>query len=127
MMIDQDEKMKTFLIDGWYDCGKPETLLETNRYLLEKIHHEVAVDGSIIIPPVFISDSVTIENSIIGPFVSIADNSFISNSVIKNSIINKNAVVKNILLTESLVGDKASINGKFNKLNVGDSSEIDFS
>jgi glucose-1-phosphate thymidylyltransferase len=126
MMIDRDEKMRTFLIDGWYDCGKPETLLETNRYLLERIHHEITVDGSIIIPPVFIADSVSIENSIIGPFVSIADNSFISNSVIKNSIVNKNAIVKNILLVESLIGDKASVNGKFNKLNVGDSSEIDF-
>jgi glucose-1-phosphate thymidylyltransferase len=126
MMIDRKEKMRTFLIDGWYDCGKPETLLETNRYLLERIHHEITVDGSIIIPPVFIADSVSIENSIIGPFVSIADNSFISNSVIKNSIVNKNSVVKNILLIESLIGDKASVNGKFNKLNVGDSSEIDF-
>ncbi|MCX7918654.1 MAG: sugar phosphate nucleotidyltransferase [bacterium] len=127
MMIERDEKIKTFLIDGWYDCGKPETLLETNRYILEQIHHEVSVEGSIIIPPVFIADTVTIENSIIGPYVSIADNSFISNSVIKNSIINKNAVVKNILLAESVVGDKASVNGKFNKLNVGDSSEVDFS
>lgn len=32
-MINNKEKMRTYYIDGWLDCGKPETLLETNRYL----------------------------------------------------------------------------------------------
>jgi glucose-1-phosphate thymidylyltransferase len=126
-MIDKGEKMKTFLVDGWYDCGKLETLLQTNRFLLDDYKKKTVIKGSIVIPPVFIAPSVTVENSVIGPYVSIADNTVVSNAIIKDTIINKNAVVKNILLTESLIGDNALVNGKLHKLNVGDSSEVDFS
>jgi len=126
-MIRHGEKLKTFLVDGWYDCGKLETLLQTNRYLLDQYKRKISIQGSIIIPPVFISDSVVLENCVIGPYVSIADNTLVTNAVIKDTIINKNAVVKNILLTESLIGDNALVNGKLHRLNVGDSSEVDFS
>lgn len=126
-MINRGEKMKTFLVDGWYDCGKLETLLQTNRFLLDGFKRKTSIPGSIVIPPVSIAPTVTIENCVIGPYVSIADNTVVSNSVIKDTIINKNAVVKNILLTESLIGDNAIVNGKLHRLNVGDSSEVDFS
>src|SRR3989304_10039914 len=36
MMLDDGEKIKTFDVNGWYDCGKPETLLSTNKFLLDK-------------------------------------------------------------------------------------------
>ena len=34
--LEKGEKMKAVEIDGWYGCGKPESLLATNRYLLQK-------------------------------------------------------------------------------------------
>jgi len=126
-MINQGEKMKTFLVDGWYDCGKLETLLQTNRFLLDGLKKRTVIPGSIVLPPVSIASTATIENSVIGPYVSIADHTIVSNAIIKDTIINKNAVVRNILLTESLIGDNALVNGKLHKLNVGDSSEVDFS
>jgi glucose-1-phosphate thymidylyltransferase len=126
-MINRGEKIRTFLVDGWYDCGKLETLLQTNRFLLDNNSRKHNVPGSIIIPPVFIAPSSIIENSVVGPYVSVAEGSVISNAIVKDTIINRNAVVKNILLQESLIGDKASVNGMMHKLNVGDSSEVDFS
>lgn len=129
LMLEQDEEMRTFLVDGWYDCGKPETLLETNRRLLPVCSHwpiELK-DNNIILEPVYIADSAKVEHSIIGPYASIAEESVIKCSVIRNTIINEKAVVKNVLLDESLIGQAADVNGRMNRLNVGDSSQLDFS
>lgn len=126
MMLDRGEKMRTLLIDGWYDCGKPETLLETNRRLLESKSKSIKAPGSIIIEPVYIDDSVVIENSVVGPYVTIAEHCHIKRSVIRNTIINRNTVVKNMTLEESLLGENAVVTGQMLHLNVGDSSQIEF-
>ena len=128
MMLESQEEMRNFLVDGWYDCGKPETLLETNRHLLTdcaKVPDSIK-DSNIILEPVFIADSAKVENSIIGPYVSIAEGSVIQRSVIRDTIINSNAVVRNILLNESLIGPSASVNGRMYCLSVGESSQVDF-
>jgi glucose-1-phosphate thymidylyltransferase len=36
-MIDQGARILTVEVEGWYDAGKPETLLETNLHVLS--HH----------------------------------------------------------------------------------------
>lgn len=124
MMINKGTKFSTFNVKGWYDCGKPETLLETNRHLLSKIKTKRSIGGSVLIPPVYISRCAKVCNSIVGPYVSIADDAFIKNSVIRNSIIGKKAEVNGCLLDSSLVGTGAEVNGVFNRLNVGAWSEI---
>jgi len=126
MMIERGEVMKAFPIEGWFDCGKAETVLETNRALLESSSNEVSLPGCIVIPPVYVARSAGVQNSIIGPYVTIADNSVVNDSVIRNSIINESAVVRNMLLKESLVGNNAVVIGRPMRLNVGDSSEISF-
>src|SRR5690606_12497910 len=73
-MLQQRHTMRPFKIDGWLDCGKPETLFETNRVLLDEIPREVQ-DGyrkkfpeSVIVPPVFIDENCAIEQSVVGPY-----------------------------------------------------------
>jgi glucose-1-phosphate thymidylyltransferase len=56
MMIDRGERIKTFPIDGWFDCGKPETLLETNRHLLDQRSSVLSKPTVVVQPPVFISE-----------------------------------------------------------------------
>ncbi len=119
-------KMKTFNISGWYDCGKPETLLNTNKVLLQKHSTKRELDGVIIISPCYIPESAKIKNSIIGPNVSLGEHVVIENSIIKNSILNNNSVVKDILLNNSLIGENAFAEGFYYNLNVGDSSELRF-
>lgn len=128
-MISQNEKMKTFYVEGWLDCGKPETLLETNRYLLSKKlkskkNKLKSYFGSRIIEPVFIGENVKIESSIIGPFATINDDCSIKNSVIRDSIISNSAVVENCVLSESIIGEGASVKRKPLSLNIGNSSEL---
>lgn len=126
-MIKMGEKIKVFEVDGWYDCGKPETLLSTNQILLKSIQKRRVYNlkSSIVVEPVFISKKVKIENSIIGPYVSVAEGCNIKNSIIKNSIISENASIENVLLDYSIIGNSAQVAGRFDRINLGDSSVID--
>jgi glucose-1-phosphate thymidylyltransferase len=126
LMIDDGITIKAFEVEGWFDCGKPETLLDTNKALLEIARPKVEVPGSIVVPPVYVADDAKIETSVIGPHVSVAVGSVVRRSIVRNSIIGENALVEDALLDSSLIGDNAIVRGMFKKLNVGDSSEIDF-
>lgn len=130
LMVNKGEKITVFEIDGWYDCGKPETLLETNKFLLERNGMKLTKLGKfenvLIIPPVYISPTSKIENSIIGPYTTISDGVEISSSIIRNSIIGDCAKIYNALLDSSIVGSDAVVKGDYKKINIGDSSEIEF-
>ncbi len=125
-MIGDGLKLKAPEIDAWLDCGKPETLLDTNRFLLKGRHHNhgEAID-SVLIEPVHIERGATIKNSIVGPNVSIAAGSVIENSVIRNSIINAGNRVSNLILDHSLLGDSVSLLGSPRRMNIGDHSHIE--
>ncbi len=126
MMIQRGEVMKTFLVEGWYDCGKPETLLSTNQALLEMKSTSHKIDGVVVIDPVFIAPSAKLTNCVIGPYTSIGERASISDSLVRNSIIGEGAHVHKALLDNSLVGSGATVRGDYMRVNVGDSSEIDF-
>jgi glucose-1-phosphate thymidylyltransferase len=120
------EKIKTFNVEGWYDCGKSETLLSTNRILLEKKSTFISMHGVVIVPPVFIAPDAKISNSVIGPYATIASRAEISDSIVRNSIVSENAQVRKALLDNSLIGIDAVVKGSFKRINVGNSAEIDF-
>jgi glucose-1-phosphate thymidylyltransferase len=46
--------------------------------------------------------------------------------MIQRSIIGERAKVTAMLLKESIVGNNARVEGNFRKINLGDSSEVDF-
>lgn len=127
-MISDNEKMKTYYVDGWLDCGKPETLLETNRYLLKKNQSSNMKNHKFqsakIIEPVYLGKDVKISSSVIGPFATINDNCEINNCIIKDSIIDKFAVIENCIISESIVGEGATVKRDCMKLNIGNYSEI---
>jgi len=124
LMLKHGSRMTTFNVDGWYDCGKKETILETNRYLLKNIKTVNSCPSAVLVPPVFVSETATIKNSVIGPFVSIGDGASIDSCVIKNSIISSNAKVENCLLESSLIGNNTFVKSHYHEMNVGDSSNI---
>jgi glucose-1-phosphate thymidylyltransferase len=126
MMVDGGAQLRTFPIEGWFDCGRPETLLATNRHLLERYQYGGHIEGSVIRPPTYVSSKAQVHNSIVGPNVSVAEGAVVRNSIVEDSIIGEGAEVVDCLLKSSLVGDNAMVQGKFTQLNVGDSSEIKF-
>jgi glucose-1-phosphate thymidylyltransferase len=127
LMIEDGAHFIAETVNVWEDCGKPETVLQTNRYLLDHGRAHVGpTDKTIIISPVYIDDTAKVTNSIIGPYVSIAAGAIIQDSIIRDSIINQDASIHSATLQNSLVGDSAEVQGDFRELNVGDSSEIRF-
>ena len=65
MMIERGEKFATFPLEGWYDCGKPETLLSTNRALLDKKSQSRVLSHTVVREPVFIAETADVENAIL--------------------------------------------------------------
>ncbi len=130
LMLKDDINMQYSIIDGWYDCGKPETLLHTNQQLLEKnknaVRYEHRENGVVVIHPVSMGLDISISQAIIGPHVTISDGVSIRRAVISDSIINKGSQVDNIVLNQSIVGENAVVKGAQFHLNVGDSTIIDF-
>jgi glucose-1-phosphate thymidylyltransferase len=126
LMIERGEKVAPFTVNGWYDCGNQETLLETNRHLLEKSSKTRTTPGVVVLPPVYLSESCTIKNSIVGPYATIADGATVEDSVVRNSIVGEEAKVTKALLVDSIVGNNSTVNGTFKRINIGDSSQIDF-
>jgi len=126
LMIDKGEVIKTFDVEGWYDCGKPETLLETNQFLLSKNGTHKKFDNVVIIEPVYIDDKAEIINSVIGPFATISKGCKITDSIIRNSIVSEGALIDKSMLENSIIGSNAIVKGNFKRLNTGDSSEIEY-
>ncbi|NTV98035.1 MAG: NTP transferase domain-containing protein [Chlorobiaceae bacterium] len=124
LMIEKGEKFTTFPVQGWYDCGKPETLLSTNEILLKNHKTEKKYPGCIINNPVFIAENAILENTIVGPNATIGENSIISNAIVKDSIIGNDARVTHIMLESSIVGNNTTITGNPHEINIGDFSEI---
>ncbi len=125
-MISGGIKFKPYEVKHWYDCGKKETLLATNSHFLEKLDPPEQIEGSVIIPPVYISSSAEIVNSTIGPNVSISDNVTIRDSVLENSIVSEKSVIENSTVKDSLIGRDATIKNSTKILNVGDLEKLDF-
>ncbi len=128
-MIKKGAEIKAFKVSNWYDCGKRETLLESNATLLKKFGGSIitshAYENTVIIQPVRIGAGCNISNSIIGPNVTIGDKAIIDSSIIKNSIIGSYSNLFDIVLDFSLIGSDTGIRGETRTLNIGDNTEID--
>jgi glucose-1-phosphate thymidylyltransferase len=125
-MIDKGAKIRVIDVEGWYDAGKIDTLLETNRVMLQKGHARkpASSDGSTIIDPVYIEDDVVLKGARIGPNVSIGKGSIIEQSELKDTVVGTNTKIVNSKIENSLIGDSAIIEGVKGELTLSDHSEV---
>lgn len=128
LLIDRGEKLKTLPVPVWEDCGKPEEMLQTNRYLLAKGADAAAAPAvlgqSIIIPPVAIDPSATVLRSVVGPFVSVGANTVLDGVIVDNSIIGDAVELTHMSLTGSIVSAGVALHGTQQHLNLGATSSI---
>lgn len=125
LLTDRGDPLGVFVVDEWYDCGKPETLLQTNRKLLESQGGRVSIEGATVIPPVVVHPEASVTGSVLGPHVSVARGVRIKDSVIRDSIICEGSSVTGAVLDASIVGRKCVVKGVRAALNVGDLCEIE--
>ncbi len=126
-MIDRGCKIKTAEVNGWYDCGKVETLLQTNRHLLDngRAKRPNVGDGVVIVDPVRIAGDVDLDDCTIGPNVTIEEGTTVRGSVIKEAIIGRAARVQDCELEQVLIGDRTEVVGRKGALLVAAGAEID--
>jgi glucose-1-phosphate thymidylyltransferase len=127
-MIDAGESFVPREIGAWYDCGKPETLLDTNRALLERRRPEIPADihgsAAAIVPPVYIGPDCTIESAVVGPWVSLQRGSTVRDSVVRDSILMERCRVEGAVLDRSIVGPGARVLGRAREVDLGDDSKV---
>lgn len=117
-------------VTEWLDCGNKNVTVQTNKRYLEFIKEQKLVSdkarllNSVIIKPCFIGDGVVIENSVVGPYVSVGENTRISDSRIKNSIIQKDSNIRNAMLENSMLGNFVTFEGPTHDLSLGDYNAI---
>ncbi len=128
IMLEHGLKMRVEHVDTWLDAGTPDDVLSTNRYLLEHGHENTieayAHKTSLILRPVFIHPTATVENSVIGPHVSIGANCIVHSCIIRDSIIDDHSSVTNGIMEHSLIGQEVRIQRNAVVLNVGDHTEL---
>jgi glucose-1-phosphate thymidylyltransferase len=110
-MIDQGKRLYTAEVQGWYDCGKIETLLATNAHLLSVggAKRPQTVDGVTIVDPVYVADGVHLEACTVGPNVSLDEGTVIKSSTLRHTIVGHSCRIERSQIENSLVGDSVSV------------------
>jgi glucose-1-phosphate thymidylyltransferase len=111
----------------WEDTGTWDAVLHANRHLLRRQDKHTGpymAGTSLVLPPSYISEEASVENSVIGPFAAISEGATVRDSIVKNSVVGPQASVSNSLLFGSLVGERARIESSFDSVNIGDDSIV---
>lgn len=127
-MVDQGSKIQIVPVNGWYDCGKLEALIDTNRYLLEKDRAEVkdsaVVERSNIIEPVRIESDAYVIDSTIGPNVTVGSGARIEGSRLTDTMVGRDSIIEKSDLNNSLVGSKSEVRFSRGQVSVVDDEEL---
>jgi glucose-1-phosphate thymidylyltransferase len=128
-MVDHGARIRTIAIEGWYDAGKPETLLETNHHVLSTTRGKPPQGGRNVTvhEPVHVADGVELEDAEIGPNVTISAGSVVRGSRLSHTIVGEKTTIEGSELSESLVGSNVTLRGVRGKVDVGDNSVVDVS
>lgn len=128
VLLEKGIRMRKEQISVWLDAGIPSAVLETNRYLLEHARDVHALPaqkpGVTLIPPVFIAEDVLLESVVVGPHVTLGKGCRLKNVVIRDSVVDERAVLEDAVIEGSLIGQRVTLKGTVNRLNIGDDSQV---
>ncbi|MGH7537719.1 MAG: sugar phosphate nucleotidyltransferase [Gemmatimonadales bacterium] len=125
-MVDQGRRLLTANVGGWYDCGKVDTLLETNEHLLKagRALAPPASPGVVIQAPVRVEPGVTVRNATIGPNVTIEAGSVIEGSTLRHALLGRNVRVVGSTVERSVIGDDQVVQNRVLRDSVMDGGEV---
>lgn len=126
-MVDRGARLKVEPVHGWYDAGKPDTLLETNLHVLSTSRGrrpETVGEGVTVHEPVHVADGVTLEHSEIGPNVTLGAGTTVRGSTLRDTIVGENASIVDARLHDSLVGNDVRVHGVRGQVDLGDHSVV---
>ena len=116
LMLEREKlELKTLSVKTWYDCGKIDTLLEANVELLKDPPDWIDFKNQIQNFS-YIGSSSRVEDTKLGHFVTVGENSLIEKSSIRNSIIGNAVKIVDSDIFDSIIGDGSlviNVRGKF--------------
>jgi glucose-1-phosphate thymidylyltransferase len=131
LMIEQGAQFQPCRVSLWLDTGTFENLLSTNRVLLDRRFTDKSpvaqIKGhSLIIPPCQIAESAVLENSVVGPYVTVGPGAVIRQSLVNDCIIEAGCKLSKISLRASVIGPNAAIDGhSLENLYLGDYNKLE--
>ena len=124
-MIERGRRILTAEVGAWYDCGKLDTLLETNELLLRKgSARSGSHPGATIHQPVLIEDGVVLERSTVGPNVTIEQGSVIRDSVLSHAIVGARCSLTGVQLSHAMLGNDVTMRDFRGTASLADHSEL---
>jgi glucose-1-phosphate thymidylyltransferase len=127
-MVDQGARIRTAPVGGWYDCGKVDALIDTNRHLLATtrggIDPSARLEGTEIVEPVRIEAEVTVRGGRIGPNVTLERGAQLEDATLSDTIVGAGARLLRSELTHSMVGAEARVEGVRGSVNVAEYAEV---
>lgn len=130
-MKQKGARFKAGAVDAWMDCGNKNAMVDTNTKVLDHIKEEkglvhpgVDITDSVVVHPCFIAEGVTLDQAVVGPFVSIESGSTIRGSVVRNSIVRKQVTITDAVIGNSMLGERSSVRGHAMDLSIGDDCTI---
>jgi glucose-1-phosphate thymidylyltransferase len=124
-------RLKAGAVDVWMDCGNKDAMVDTNAKVLGFIKDQPGLispnlrnTNSIVIPPCFIGDDVSLTNAVVGPHVSLGSGARVQGSVVRDAIIGEGAVVHDAVVVNSMLGARAHVTGSPLELSLGDDSTV---
>jgi len=128
IMLERGMKMRIEKVETWLDAGTSEAILETNRYLLKNGHSNsdeaLQRQDVVVIPPVYIHPTAEVTQSVIGPNVSLGAGCRVERSILRDSILEDEAHVMDVILENSLIGRRAHIQRRAGVINAGDQTVV---
>jgi len=131
LMLERGAVLRTIPIDRWYDCGRPEMLIDVNRRLMEAMTPEAlpvsgaVLEGATLVPPVAIEGRCHVRRSVVGPYVSIGDGTRIEGAVLSECIVGEGCEVRDVVLHRSVLADRAVITGRPHSMTVGEQTRVE--
>ena len=83
------------------DCGNKAITVKSNAQMLDikaaqgTLVMQGSVKNSVLIEPVYIEKGCVIENSVVGPHVTLGPNTVIKNSLVANSLVQHDTEIVN--------------------------------
>ena len=124
-------RFKAGSVDVWMDCGNKNAMVDTNTKVLgflkdrkDLVNPALKLENSVVVPPCFIGENVTLVNSVVGPNVSIEKGAAVVNSIVRDSILRGDARVQDAVVANSMIGQRAAVKGRALDLSLGDDATI---
>lgn len=125
IMLDDGKTFVTRDVPVWEDCGNPDALLQTNRYLLDNgSATDTTVSDGAVIQPSYVHPDAEISGSVVGPYASVSAGATLRGCIVSDSIVSEGATLDGVVIDHSVVGAKAEVIGTPRRIDIGDNSKV---